>query len=89
MDIHERVTELKRLRFLHYVAEQASFRTSTKIEVGTAGQALGLPYEEALAISDHFVEHGLARRIGRFNPPHGPAIVLTDAGIEAASHARP
>jgi hypothetical protein len=84
MDIQDRIADIKRRQFLRYIVEQSHRRTGAMVQVGTAGEALGLPYGEAIRIADDLREAGLVSRVGRLNPPDGPGVVLTDAGLEAA-----
>lgn len=85
MDIQERIEQLKRAQFLQYIVEKAHGNTAAMVKIGDAGEALGLPYEEAIRISDGLVTEGLIRRVGRFDPPHGPAVQITDAGFRVVA----
>lgn len=84
MDIQDRIAELKRRQFLQYLVEQAHHRAGATIQIGSAGEALGLPYGEAIRIADDLREAGLVRRVGPLNPPSGPGVLLTEQGLAAA-----
>jgi hypothetical protein len=81
MDSTADIDALKRDAFLRYLNQQAGGDTSTVFKIGDVGDAMGLPYEEVIRISDTLCEQGSIRRVGRFDPPHGPGVQLTRAGL--------
>jgi CRP-like cAMP-binding protein len=84
-ELQQQVQEMKERQFLRYLCQEASASEEEVVNVGDAGQALGLPYEEAIRLADDLREDGLLRKAGRLNAPHGPEVRLTRAGIHAAS----
>lgn len=83
-DLHDRIDEMKETQFLRYLSDQAAGDEQTTLNVGEAGEALGLPYEEAIRIADELREDGYLRRVGRFNAPQGPGVQVTRQGFRAA-----
>ncbi|MDP9349214.1 MAG: hypothetical protein M3P24_08755 [Gemmatimonadota bacterium] len=80
----ERTTQLKRDAFLRRLVEICDGDSSRWIPIGFVGDELGLPYEEALAITDHLREAGLIRRGGGgpLEAPRGPRVRVLPEGIE-------
>lgn len=83
MDSSTDIDALKRDAFLRYLNERAEGDTSLVFKIGDVGEAVGLPYEDVIRISDSLCEEGLIRRTGPFDPPHGPGVQLTKAGLES------
>ncbi len=84
-ELQQQVQAMKERQFLRYLCREASASEEEVVNVGDAGQALGLPYEEAIRLADDLREDGFVRRVGRLNAPHGPGVRLTREGIRAVS----
>ncbi len=84
-DLQEQAREMKERQLLRYLCQEAGASEEALVNVGDAGEALGLPYEEAIRLADELREEGFVRRVGRLNAPHGPGVRLTREGIRAAS----
>jgi hypothetical protein len=84
MDMESRIDELKRERFLGYIGERQN-SPMQPVQVGLVGDAMGLPYGEAIRIAEDLRRAGHLRSVGTLNPPVGPAVELTEAGRSAAA----
>jgi DNA-binding Lrp family transcriptional regulator len=84
-DLQEQVREMKEIQMLRYLCQEARASDRAVVNVGDAGEALGLPYEEAIRLADDLREDGFLQRVGRLNAPHGPGVRLTRAGIRASA----
>lgn len=82
-DIETRVEEAKRLAFLERVCQVAGGDPARCVPTGDVGEALALPYEEAIRLTDALDADGLVERVGDLAPPHGPRVHVTPRGIEA------
>ena len=93
LDPQERTAQLKRDTFLRRLVEICSGDSSRWIAIGLVGDELGLPYEEALAITDSLREAGFIRRGGGgpLDPPRGPRVRVLPEGLAHAAQeaARP
>lgn len=80
----EQITALKQDAFLKRIAQVAEGDTERWVPIGILGQQMGLPYEEALAITDHLRESGWIRRGGggRLEAPDGPRVRVLPEGLE-------
>lgn len=80
----EHITALKQDAFLRRIAQVTGGDSERWVPIGILGQEMGLPYEEALAITDHLRESGWIRRGGggRLEAPDGPRVRVLPEGLE-------
>ena len=81
--LQQRIADLKREAFLRRIVEVSQGDPARLVPVGLLGQQLGLPYEEALAITDQLRDAGWIRPggEGRLDPPYGPRVHILPEGV--------
>lgn len=79
----DQITALKQDAFLRRIAQVTEGDPERWVPIGILGQEMGLPYEEALAITDHLRESGWIRRGGggRLEAPDGPRVRVLPEGL--------
>ena len=82
--IQEAVDDLREIAFLRYLREQSTDRPDGVVRVGDAGDALQIPYEEAIRLANQLGEDGFLRRVDGYRSPRGPAVQITQSGLRAA-----
>lgn len=82
--LSDHITALKQDAFLRRIAQVTEGDSDRWVPIGILGQEMGLPYEEALAITDHLRESGWVRRGGggRLDAPNGPRVRVLPEGLE-------
>ncbi|MBV9774340.1 MAG: hypothetical protein JO040_10345 [Gemmatimonadetes bacterium] len=79
----DQMISLKQDAFLRRIAEVTQGDPHRWVPIGILGEQLGLPYEEALAITDHLREAGHVRRGGGgpLDAPYGPRVHVLPEGM--------
>lgn len=80
----DQMISLKQDAFLRRIAEVTQGDPHRWVPIGILGEQLGLPYEEALAITDHLREAGCIQRGGGgpLDAPYGPRVHIRPEGME-------
>lgn len=81
IEIQDRVREVQRFEFLKRVCEIVHEEHTRYVPAGELGTELGLPYEDALRITDELQELGFLHRVGDLAPPVGPRVHITSRGV--------
>lgn len=82
--VSDRITALEQDAFLRRIAQVTEGDSDRWVPIGILGQEMGLPYEEALAITNYLRESGWIRRGGggRLEAPDGPRVQVLPEGLE-------
>lgn len=83
--LDEHVYELQQDAFLGRLMQISHGDQSLRMDAGKIGSDLGLPLEITLEIVADLHSKGMIHRCGKLNPPDGPEVHLTAAGVQQAS----
>lgn len=82
-NLSEAILRLKCRGFLARLQQLSGGDPQQRLCAGSVGQELGLPLGDTLEIVARLQARGEIHRCGRLDPPDGPEVHLTAAGIAA------
>ena len=83
--LDDHVFRLQQEAFLHRLLQICRGDREVRMDAGRIGAEIGLPLGRTLEIVAGLHDRGMIHRCGKLNPPDGPEVHLTTAGVRQAS----